>query len=201
MRPAAKLLPLGGLAFAAAIAAVLLLPPDRQAVQNLDDITNELCIVAPATPYQPVPGLDRLDPRPIPVNARCPVCGMYPARFPHWAAQTIFKDGAAHFFDSPVDMLAFLQRMDRHDKSYSPDDVAASYVNSRDGGQWIDVRRAFFVHGSRTVGPMRGADLPAFSSREAAEAFSLQQGGRVLGFAEITPELVQSLNRNRRHRH
>jgi len=201
MRLPAKLLPLGGVVFAVAIAAVLLLPRSNQAVQDIDHITNDLCIVAPATPYQPDSGLDMLDPRPIPVNARCPVCGMYPARFPRWAAQTLFKDGAAHFFDSPVDLFAFLHRLDRHDKNYTLDDVAVSFVKNHVSDQWIKAQQAFFVHGSSAVGPMRDADLPAFASRKAAEAFSRQHGGKVLTFAEITPKLIQSLSRNLHHRH
>jgi len=201
MRLPAKLLTLGGVVFAVAIAAVLLLPRSKPAGQDLDHITNDLCIVAPATPYDSGSGLDMLDPRPIPAEARCPVCGMYPSRFPRWAAQLIFKDGDAHFFDSPVDLFAFQQRIDRHDKSHTLDDVAVSYASDFESGQLIEAQQAFFVHGSSALGPMRDADLPAFASRKAAEAFSRQHGGKVLAFAEITPELIRSLNRNLHHRH
>ena len=142
-----------------------------------------------------------LDPKPIPANARCPVCGMYPARNPRWAAQTVFKDGAAHFFDSPADLFAFLQKVDRHDKHYSLDDVAVSFISDFETGQWIEAKNAFFVHGSSVVGPMRDADLPAFTSRRAAATLVRSQGGKVLTFAEITPELIQSLSRNLHHRH
>jgi copper chaperone NosL len=196
----AKLLPLGGIVFTVVIAAVLLLPRDNPAVQNLDDITNDLCIVAPTTPYDPDSGLDILDPRPVPDDARCPVCGMYPARFPNWAAQTVFKDGAAHFFDSPVDLFAFQQRLSK-DKRYSLDDVAVSFVSDFETGHKIEARHAFYVHGSSAVGPMRDADLPAFASREAADSLARSRGGKVLAFADITPELVQSLNRSVHHRH
>src|SRR5690606_33954239 len=73
----------------------------------------DICIVPPvrtiaAIPYDPTTGLAMLAPRPVPVEARCPVCGMYPSRFARWAAQVIFADGAAHFFDSPVDVFLFL---------------------------------------------------------------------------------------------
>ncbi|MDQ1315032.1 MAG: copper chaperone NosL [Pseudomonadota bacterium] len=196
----AKLLPLGGIVFTVVIAAVLLLPRDNPAVQNLDDITNDLCIVAPTTPYDPDSGLDMLDPRPVPDDARCPVCGMYPARFPNWAAQTVFKDGAAHFFDSPVDLFAFQQRLSK-DKRYSLNDVAISFVSDFETGHKIEAQHAFYVHGSSAVGPMRDADLPAFASREAADTLARSRGGKVLAFADITPELIQSLNRSVHHRH
>ncbi len=56
----------------------------------------EVCIVAPPQPYDPASGLALHAPRPVPVDARCPVCGMYPARNPDWAAQLVFANGDTH---------------------------------------------------------------------------------------------------------
>lgn len=187
--------------FAIAAVVAVLLPRGNQAAPNLDLFTNDLCLVAPATPYDPASGLAMLAPRPIPADARCPVCGMYPARFSRWAAQSIFKDGAAHYFDSPLDLFVFLQDMDRHDRRYTPDDVAINFVTDLESGQLIEAEDAFFVHGSSAVGPMRDADLPAFASREAADSFIRSRNGRVLTFMQITPELIQSINRSVPHRH
>jgi nitrous oxide reductase accessory protein NosL len=186
---------------AVAVAAVVLLPRDEPAPRDFAHLTSDLCIVAPATPYDPASGLAMLEARPVPADARCPVCGMYPARYPRWAAQTLFKDGAAHFFDSPLDLFAFLQKVDRHERRYTLDDVAVSYVSDFESGQWIEARHAFFVLGSSVVGPMRDADLPAFGSRKSAEALTRSHGGKVLTAAEITPELTRSLSRNLHHRH
>jgi nitrous oxide reductase accessory protein NosL len=201
MRLPARLLSFGLLLSALAGAAFLLLPPPKAAQQNFDHVGNDLCIVAPATPFDPASGRDRLAPRPVPAEARCPVCGMYPARYPRWAAQTVFRDGAAHFFDSPADLFAFLQKVDRHDRRYTASDVAQSFVSDFDTGRWVEARQAFFVQGSSAFGPMRDADLPAFADRAAAETLARSRGGRVLAFAEVTPELVQSLSRNLHHRH
>ncbi|MBU1396829.1 MAG: nitrous oxide reductase accessory protein NosL, partial [Gammaproteobacteria bacterium] len=109
MRRSARLVSLAGGVLAIAIAALLLLPLGKQAARDANLFSNDLCIVAPATPYDPASGRAMLAPRPIPADARCPVCGMYPARFSRWAAQSIFKDGAAHYFDSPLDLFVFLQ--------------------------------------------------------------------------------------------
>lgn len=201
MRLPVKPLSLGIVVLAMAVAAVVLLPHGKQAAQDPDLITNELCIVAPATPYDPASGLAMLAPRPIPADARCPVCGMYPARFPRWAAQSIFKDGAAHYFDSPINLFVFLQRVDRYNSRYAVDDVAISFVTDFETGQWIEAQDAFFVHGSSAFGPMRDADLPAFASREAADTLTRSRGGKVLAFTEVTPELIQSLNRSVHHLH
>jgi nitrous oxide reductase accessory protein NosL len=201
MRRSARLFSLAGGVLAIATAAVLLLPLGKQAARDAKLFTNDLCIVAPATPHDPASGLAMLAPRPIPADARCPVCGMYPARFPRWAAQSLFKDGAAHFFDSPLDLFVFLQKVNRHDRRYDQDDVAVSFVTDFETGQWIEAHDAFFVHGSSVFGPMREADLPAFSSREAAATLARSRGGRVLGFTDVTPELILSLNRSVHHRH
>jgi len=199
MRLPAKLILLAGAATAVAIAAYPLLPPGKQASRTVDLITNELCIVAPATPYDPSSGLAMRAAKPIPADARCPVCGMYPARAPRWAAQTVFQDGASHFFDSPIDLFVFLQRTDRANKRHAPADIAVSYVTGFETGQWIEAHHTFFVQGSTAMGPMRDADLPAFSTRKSADDFARSRGGKVLAFKQVTPELIQSMNRNTHH--
>ena len=45
------------------------------------------------------------------------------------------------------------------------------------------------------------ADLPAFSTRQSADAFARKRNGKVLTFTQVTPELIQSMNRNVHHRH
>ncbi|MDP1927137.1 MAG: nitrous oxide reductase accessory protein NosL [Thiobacillus sp.] len=192
---------LAGAATAVAIAAYPLLPPGKQTSRNVGPITNELCIVAPATPYDASAGRAMRAPKPIPADARCPVCGMYPARAPRWAAQIVFRDGASHFFDSPIDLFVFLQRIDRTNKRYVQQDIAVSYVTDFETGQWIEAQRAFFAQGSTVMGPMRDADLPAFATREAAAVFARSRGGKVVAFAHLTPELIQSMNRNTHHHH
>lgn len=125
----------------------------------------------------------------LPQDCECSIQGRYqPIR-------------AAHFFDSPIDLFAFLQRVNRHDRRYTLDDVAVSFVKDFETGQWIDARNAYFVHGSSIRGPMRDADLPSYASRKAAINQSRSLGGNVLTFAEIAPELIQPLNRNVHHRH
>ncbi|ENO83418.1 nitrous oxide reductase accessory protein NosL [Thauera linaloolentis] len=150
----------------------------------------DICIVpparvSPAHPYDPASGLGMYDVRPIPVDARCPVCGMYPARFPKWASQIIFTDGSAHFFDSPVDLFTFLDEPVRFDTHHTAEDAAAMYVADHRDGTWLDARQAVFVIGSRIRGPMRGPDLPAFADHAAAEAFIAEYGGRALAFGEL----------------
>lgn len=201
MRKPVILLAVIGMLLAAAVVAGMRFLPGQAAHRDVNQTTNDLCIVAPATPYDAATGLAMIDPKPIPATARCPVCGMYPARFPRWAAQTVFNDGASHSFDSPVDQFAFLYKIDRYSKRYSQKDVTVSYVTDFESGQWVDVKHAFFVQGSSALGPMRTADLPAFSSRQSANQFAHSHGGKMLAYADVTADMIQSLNRNVHHRH
>ena len=133
------------------------------------------------------------DVRPIPADARCPVCGMYPARFPKWAAQIIFKDGSAHFFDSPVDLFMFLEDSARFDPTHKAEDAAALYVADHRSGAWVDARQATFVIDSSAKGPMRGPDLPAFAKLADAQAFATEYGGRTLGFVDLDRSVMGRL--------
>ena len=182
-------------------AAAFVLFPTGDAKQVPPDVDNDFCVVAPATPYEAASGLPMLAPKAVPDDARCPVCGMYPGRFPHWAAQVIFRDGASQFFDSPVDLLVFLARIERYNPSYAAADIAGRFVTDADTRKWISVEQAYFVHGSNALGPMRDGDLPAFASRDQALRFAARNGGRVLRPADITAAELGALSRNRRHRH
>jgi len=165
---------------------------------------DDFCIVAPATPYDPSSGLAIHEPRSVPDDARCPVCGMYPARYPHWAAQTIFEDGATQFFDSPVNLLVFLRNPARY-SGYAATDIVASFVNDVPHGTWIRADEAFYVHGSSALGPMREGNLPTFSSRETAERFAAERGGAVLTLNQISDKILDSLvheaHQNHAHHH
>ena len=128
-------------------------------------------------------------PQPISKGERCPVCGMYPANYPKWHAQVVFKDGSHASFDSAADMFRFLHDMARYDKKHQSKDVARIYVPSFSRGDWLDARQARFVAGSRVNGPM-GADLPAFASAAEAAEFAKKNGGKVLEFGQVTPGAI-----------
>jgi len=164
--------------------------PRRQAPQALPD---DVCVVAPPTPYDPASGLPPNAAREVPLDARCPVCGMYPARSRAWAAQVIFADGDAQFFDSPLSLLLYLGNVAHYTRGRSADAIVARYVTDAATRQWIAAEQAFYVHGSDAKGPMRAGNLPALASADAARQFARQHGGRVLAFGEIDAALLRSL--------
>ena len=163
------------------------------------DMEADFCVVAPPTPYDPALGLALTAARAVPVGARCPVCGMYPARSPDWAGQIIFSNGDAQFFDSPVSLLLFLNDVPRYSAGRSSDDIVARYVTDVTSKEWIDAGAAFYVYGSNAMGPMRAGNLPAFAQRSAAEAFAQRRGGTVHVLGAIDAPMLQTMSTLHQH--
>ena len=158
-----------------------------------------VCVVAPPYPYDPASGLPIEAPRAIPKDARCPVCGMYPERSPAWAAQVIYRDGGVHYFDSPIDLMQFLNNVPGFSPGDTRADILSAWVRYGRTGQWLPHDKAWYVHGSDALGPMRMGDLPAFPTREAAQEFAGRRGGKVLSFEGVTPSILKSLSSDRSH--
>ena len=108
---------------------------------------DDVCIVAPPTPYDPASGLPLAAARDVPTDARCPVCGMYPARARAWAAQVIFAEGDAYFFDSPLSLMLYLGNVAHYTRGRTADAIVARYVSDADTGAWVDARQAVYVAG------------------------------------------------------
>ncbi len=166
---------------------------------NAAALEDEYCVFAPPTPYDPSSGLGPRAPRPVPLDARCPVCGMFPARAAGWAAQAIFDDGATQYFDSPLTLFAYLQDVGRYAPGRRAQDIVASYATDASTGAWVDAQQAFYVQGSGAVGPMRAGNFPAFAREDDARRFAQARGGELLRAPQISPALVQRLLRPHRH--
>ena len=118
---------------------------------------------------------------------RCPVCGMNPANYPKWRTQITFRDGAVAAFDSPAEMFRFLGNMAKYDSRHTSADIAETQATDFIRKSRIDARRAFYVSGSSTRGPM-GPDLPAFENKADAEFFIRTTGGKTLSFDQAAKE-------------
>lgn len=167
---------LGGVALLTG-AAHRLWPPGATTAARGTLPPDDICLVAPPFPFDPAAGLAMDAPRPIPSEARCPVCGMFPARQPRWAAQVIFTNGDVQYLDSPLSLFLYLQNVPRYTVGQQAERILAMHVTDLDSGAWVPAQQAVYVHGSRTLGPMRAGNLPAFASDAAARAFITRQGG------------------------
>ena len=128
----------------------------------------------------------------IPKDVSCGKCGMYPANYPRWQSQIIFKDGSMTPFDGCKCMFNFMFSMDQHDKAHSRDDMAVVWVKDFNNGKWMNAMDAHFVVGSNMMGPM-GKELIPFADQAAAMKFHQEQGGNTMMYAGITPEVLKSM--------
>lgn len=130
----------------------------------------------------------------VPSAAKCPVCGMFVAKYPDWVATARFKDGTTFYYDGPKDMFSHFFDPARYTPGKRQTDIVALEVKEYYSLTMIDARSAFFVAGSDVYGPMGGELIP-FGSEKDAKAFKLDHGGkRILRFKEISRQTIQSLN-------
>lgn len=165
-----------------------------------DDGPGEVCISAPTWAPETLDVASPERPAAVPAEARCPVCGMYAARWPRWASEVRYADGHAHFTDSPLCLFHYLQAVPRHARGRRREDVAGVWVQAHDGRGWLPLAEALFVHGSSAAGPMRRLNLPAFASRADAAAFARANGGQVFAAAALQERLPDELQRLAPHR-
>lgn len=108
-------------------------------------------------------------------HKKCPVCSMYPARYPQFHCQIVFKDGSYEAFDSASGLLVYLHFPDKTGIKLKP--VAEIYFKDYLKESWLEADKAFFVTGSEIRGPMGIQFLPV-DSEQAAEELKKQAKGK-----------------------
>lgn len=108
----------------------------------------------------------------------CPVCGMYPARLPRYAAALVLGDGRTFYFCSNRCLLQCWRSSRKH-LGVPREAIAQMYVLDYFSGAVLDAHRAWWVAGSDVIGPM-GPALAALTSRADADAFIKRHGGRLV---------------------
>ena len=125
---------------------------------------------------------------------KCPVCGMFVAKYPDFAAEIIFKDGSYAVFDGVKDMLKYYFNLAKYNPAKKLTDIDSIYVTDYYDLKWIDGYKAYFVEGSDVYGPM-GRELIPFEKKEGAEQFMIDHIGKsLLKFDEVTYDLIKSLD-------
>ncbi len=131
----------------------------------------------------------------VPDDAKCPVCGMFVAKYPKWAASITTKDAALHYFDGNKDMMKFYFNAAAYKAPYTKNDMTHLHVTDYYNITALDATKAWYVIGSNVYGPM-GHELISFASKADAETFKKDHFGKqVLSFDAITPQLVETLDR------
>lgn len=128
----------------------------------------------------------------IPVNAKCPVCGMFVYKYPKWAA--IIKTEKQNFyFDGVKDLMKFYfepEKWGDYKNLAVKDIIVTDYYSQKP----IDGKEAIYVIESDLFGPM-GHELIPFNSNDNAMSFIKDHGGKIIkNFSRITSEIVKKLD-------
>lgn len=117
----------------------------------------------------------------------CKNCGMPSLEFPQWHAKIALKD-KNYWFCSPRCMFARYYQM-------KAGEAQKIWVKDYYTQKFIDAKQAYFVIGSKTLGPM-GPDLVPLQDNKSAQDFSQEHKGKnILHFTAITNQVVQDINK------
>jgi copper chaperone NosL len=125
---------------------------------------------------------------------KCPVCGMFVAKYPDFLAEIIFKDGSYAIFDGTKDMFKYYFNLKKYNPNKNLEDIDSIYVTDYYGLILIDGYNASYVVGSDIFGPM-GRELIPFEKETDVKGFLKDhRGDSILKFKEITLEKVKRLD-------
>jgi copper chaperone NosL len=124
---------------------------------------------------------------------KCPVCGMFVAKYPDFIAMFSFKDGGHVFFDGVKDMMWYYLELQKYDPSKKPEDIVDIRVTDYYGVSGIDGAKAFYVSGSDIYGPMGKELIPFEKEQEAKEFMKDHKGKAIFGFKDIHRDTLKAL--------
>ncbi len=125
---------------------------------------------------------------------KCPVCGMFVAKYPDWVGTVTFSDGTHVYFDGAKDLFKYFFALKRYAPDRNRADIRQIHVTEYYDLKPVSARDAFFVIGSDVYGPM-GKELIPFTTREDAEAFMKDHGGtQILRFPDVTRAVIETLD-------
>lgn len=125
---------------------------------------------------------------------KCPVCGMFVAKYPDFVAQVSFRDGTAAFFDGAKDMFKYHLNVKTYAPSKKLSDIVAVHVTDYYSLAPVDGRTAWYVVGSDVYGPMGKELIPFARESDAREFLKDHKGKTVLRFGQVTAALLKELD-------
>lgn len=129
----------------------------------------------------------------VSTSDKCPVCGMFVAKYPDFTAQIIFTDGSYTVFDGNKDMFKYYFDLKKYNASKELADIASIYVTDYYSMTLVDGRNSWYVIGSDVYGPM-GTELIPFAQKNDADVFMKDHSGKnMFRFEEVTPDLIKGL--------
>jgi len=127
-------------------------------------------------------------------DEKCPVCGMFVAKYPDWVAEIIFNDGSVVFFDGCKDFFKYYFNLDEYAPGKARQDIDALYVTEYYSLEFMDAHTALYVVGSNVYGPMGNELIPFVDLESAREFLKDHEGKAIYTFDEITPGVIGRLD-------
>src|SRR3972149_6429491 len=124
---------------------------------------------------------------------KCPVCGMFVAKYKDFLSAVRFRDGAHVWFDGPKDLYRYLHGMKRYTPARRPEDLEAVFVTDYYSLEFVDGRTAFYVTGSDVYGPMGKEIIPFGREQDARQFMKDHKGKTLLRFGEVTKDVLAAL--------
>ncbi len=116
-------------------------------------------------------------------------------KYTKWLCEAELKNGKKVQFVSVKSMMqVYLHQEYFKKRKLLETDIAKLYVQDYLTGRRVDAQKAFYVFGSRIVGP-HGDDLIPFETEENAKLFMLKNGGtKILRFSRLSKGLIRYLD-------
>lgn len=124
---------------------------------------------------------------------KCPVCGMFVAKYTNWVVSLTFRDSTSVFFDGPKDMFTYYLNMKKYNPSRSAADMVSITVRDYYDLKPLDGKKALFVVGSDVYGPMGKEIIPFRKESTAREFLKDHAGKKIVAFGSVTPELLKTM--------
>jgi copper chaperone NosL len=127
----------------------------------------------------------------------CPVCKMNVKASDPATAEIFYSDGTKLMFETAGDMLTFYNAPEKYEVTGAQKDrqnIDRILMKDYNSKAEIDARQSALVYKSKVNGPM-GPDIFAFQSRDEARSFVETNGGSLLTFNDLTPEMVRNLRK------
>jgi copper chaperone NosL len=134
-------------------------------------------------------------PKPVKPGAKdkCPVCGMFVAKYPDFAAQIHFKNGSVVHFDGAKDLFRYYQQLGKYNPKVTAKDITVLFVTDYYSLTQVDGYTATYIFGSDVYGPM-GRELIPFAKAKDAQEFNRDHKGKgSFTFKQITPAILKGL--------
>jgi len=125
---------------------------------------------------------------------KCPVCGMFVAKYPDFLAQIIFTDSSSALFDGAKDMFKYYFNIKQYNASKGLSDIAGIYVTDYYSMDPVDGRTAWYVVGSDVFGPMGRELIPFAHEKDAAEFMKDHSGKKMIRFDQVTTDWLKGMD-------